>query len=316
VKSLVQEISNKIQESRSAIVMIPAIVFLIIFTTTALVSRDFLNTENLINLPYQFLPLLCVAVGQLFVLLSGNIDLSIGALVSLTSCITSVTMDPALRIVLAVIAGIGVGLINGLNVAYLRINPIIMTLVTNIFVQGIALLIRPMPGGESPAALKYLDNGSFLGIPMSIVVIILVVLIGSIILTRTRFGLHIYAVGGASENAKLYGINTEWVVIRSFILCSMFAVLGGIVLAGRINSGNALVGNPLLIESIVAVALGGTILSGGIGSIAGTVIGSLILLIVKNGMNMAAVSVYLQSIVKSALLLLVVSLQRRKTFGI
>lgn len=317
MKTILETITGKVRNSRRGNIYISVIILLIVFTTISLVSDSFLRMSNFKNYPGQVVIFLCIALGQMFVLLTGNLDLTVGTMVSLTTCIASVeSIAPGLRIVLIISAALAVGIINGVNVAYLGFNPIILTLITSIFIKGIALLIRPKPGGQAPSILNRLSSGSLLGIPSSLIVIVIVILFCVILLRKTRFGIHLYAVGGSPANAKLYGLNTVWITTWSYVLCSLFAALGGMILAGRISAGNALVGDPMLIESIIIVALGGAALSGGIGGVAGTVIGSFLLLIIKNGMNMAAVSVYLQSVVKSVILIIVISLQRRKMFGI
>ena len=289
---------------------------IVIFITVALVSPLFLKAGNLSNLLSQIAPLYPVSVGQMLVILTGQLDLSVGPVISLTTAIVSSSLHPAVSVALALLVGGFIGMLNGLGVAKLRIHPIIMTLSMQITLQGVCYYLRPNPGGTVGAALRSLNSGSLLGIPAPFLVIAGVTLIAYLILYESRYGVHIFAVGGGIENAEMNGINTTWVIVKTFVLCSMFSVISGIVIAARIGSGFAVIGDPFTLDSIIAVALGGTQLVGGIGSLLGTFCGNIILATLANGMNLANLSAYFQMFVKGLLLMVIISFQRRKKFGL
>jgi ribose transport system permease protein len=158
--------------------------------------------------------------------------------------------------------------------------------------------------------------GDIGGVPYSLIWILVWAAIGGWILYRTRFGLHLFALGGNAANAMLNGVKVRRTMVFAYILSALFAAAAGIFLAGRIASGDANVGATYGLDTITAVALGGTQLSGGIGSLAGTIVGTVLMGVIGNGMNLTNVSAFLQTVVKGLLLLAVVCVQRRKEIGL
>lgn len=293
--------------------------FLVLLAVTILVtvsSRLFLSGGNLSNLSTQIAPLLIASIGQTLVILTAGLDISVGAVIGLVTGLV-VLNAPAWEVLpLAIGAAATVGLTNGVGIAYLGVHPIIMTLSTMSFVQGLALIIRPVPGGTVPAWVTTSVTGDVGGVPFSLVWIVAFIAVGAWLLYRTRFGLHLFALGGNAQNAALNGVRTRASTVVAYVLCSLFAAVAGIFLAGRIASGDAYVGANYGLDTITAVALGGTQLSGGIGSLAGTVIGTVLVGIIGNGMNLTDVSAFLQTVIKGLLLLAVVCVQRRKEIGL
>jgi ribose transport system permease protein len=274
------------------------------------------TAQNIINLLNQQSSVMSVTLGQTLVILSGGFDLSVGSVVSLTTAILSLGLPPVVGALLALVAAFGVGLANAVGIVQLRIHPILMTISTMTVVQGAALMIRPIPGGEVPDIFVRYANGTLLGLPLPIYAMVLLVLIASALVNRTRFGLHVYAVGGSAENAELGGVRSAKIIGACYVLCSLFACLGGINLAARIASGDPLVGVAFAIDSVAATALGGTLLSGGMGSIGGSVAGVAVLALLANGLNFWNVSSHFQMLIKGALLVAAVSAHRRSSPGL
>jgi ribose transport system permease protein len=291
---------------------------LLVVAVVALAScfAQFRTLENLGNLLVQATPLLIVALGQTLVVLTGGLDLSVGVMISLATGIISNTESPVAGVALVLLAAVVLGLVNGVGVARFRVHPIIMTLSSSTVLQGIVLIILPTPGGSVSAGIVGAVNGSFGPLPYAVFWIVLAVAAGWFLLHRMRFGLHLYSVGGAADNAALAGVNVPWTVIRSYVLCALFAAVAGIFLAGRISSGDPWVGTSYGLDSIAAVALGGTQLTGGIGGVWGTLCGTLLLGLVGNGMNLVQINPFLLSVVNGGLLLIAVCLRRRKHLGL
>ena len=235
---------------------------------------------------------------------------------SLTTAILSLDLNPAATIPLAFGAAVLVGLCNGVGVTMLRIHPILMTLSSMTVVQGITLLLRPVPGGKVPAVVTDTANAVVAGLPLPIVLTAAAVSVGILVLNRTRFGLHVLAVGASPDNARLGGVNVNRVLLGCYVLASLFAALAGFHLAGRIGSGDPLVGDAFSVDSIAAAALGGTLLAGGLGSIGGTLGGVALLALVANGLNLLDVSPFYQMLIKGALLVAAVCAHRRNEPGL
>lgn len=219
-------------------------------------------------------------------------------------------------IFLAIGIAVIVGAINGASVAILDIHPIIATLSTSTVITGIALTIRPTPGGGVPAWLAASVGYDVAGIPGELLWCMLAMAAALYLLERTKFGLYVFAIGGSAENARLAGINVIRVTIMSYVTCSFFAATAGLFMAVRISSGDALIGLPFTLTAITAVALGGTQFTGGLGGAKGTLLGCMPLAFLSNGMNLLNVSPFLQSILSGLLLLVAVGFSRRKTVRI
>lgn len=286
----------------------------LLFSVIALQSPNFLSLQNLANVNAQITALLIVSLGQLIVALVAGIDLSVGSVLSLTSAIL-VSVDPTLAVPLAILAGIAVGLINGTGIAWFGVHPLVMTLATMTFLQGIAFMVRPVPGGDVPDFLEAMVKFSFVGVPGAFFWCISVILILSVVLKKTRFGLHLFAIGASPESARLNGLSVVGPKIACYVSCSLLAVLAGIFLSARVSTGDPTIGGPLALESVTAIALGGVQMSGGTGSVIGVVFGAISLGLMTNGMNLLGVSPFIRSAVTGLLLVGAIALQRRKVIG-
>lgn len=287
---------------------------IVIFTFISFASPNFLNVQNLSNVNAQIAALLIVALGQMIVAICGGIDLSVGSVLSLTSAII-VSVDPALAVPLALMAGLMVGLVNGVGVTVFAVHPLVMTLASLTFLQGLALLVLPVPGGDVPDYLEAMVDFSFLGLPAAFYWCLVFAAGTAIVLRATRFGLRIFAVGENDENAARNGVNVTFHRISCYVLCSLGGVMAGFFLSARVASADATMGANFGLESVTAIALGGVLLAGGVGSVTGVIAGTVALGLMTNGMNLIGVSPFIRAAATGVLLLAAISLQPRKAIG-
>ena len=307
--------------SRQGLWTLPLLLTAVMVAWLSLNTSQFLQSGNLANLITQAMPRLITAVGQMFVILVGGLDLSIGSVVSFTTAILSLDAPAYLLIPAAFVLAASIGLVNGYCVTRLNVHPIIATLATQYIILGATRILRPVSGGTVPEIVRWSVSGSVFGIPLAFVWGILTLLVAWKLLYGSRFGLHLFAIGGgaasgSTEAARNFGIPARRNILLAYVLCSCFAALAGTFLAGRIVSGDPNVGLLMELDAITAVAIGGTQLSGGIGSLHGTVIGVAVLALLSNGMNLMNVTPFVQTAVKGAILMLVIALQSRKKIGL
>nr|MEC9417216.1 ABC transporter permease [Pseudomonadota bacterium] len=306
---------------RQGLWMLPLLIAIAISIYLGLRTDQFLGSENLFNLIAQAMPLVITAIGQMFVVVVGGLDLSVGSLISFTTAILALDAPGYVTIPAVFLFAVLVGLSNGLVITRLNVHPIIATLAMQYVILGITRILRPVSGGTVPDIVIQSVGGTFLGVPMPVFWGVAVVLVAWKLLHGSRFGLHLFAIGGGVANgtpdaARNFGVPDRRNILLAYVACSCFAALAGVFLAGRIVSGDPNVGLLFELDAITAVAVGGTQLSGGIGSLQGTVIGALVLALLSNGMNLTNVSPFIQTAIKGGLLLLVVGLQTRKKIGL
>lgn len=291
---------------------------LIVFT---LASDRFLTADNLVNVMRQSVYLVLVSLGQMTVLITGGFDLAVGATVALTSVVSALAMaalgtmfpdSPALVIALGALAGFAVaalvGLANGAGVALFGVSPFIMTLgVSSVAAGGSLFLTGGVPVSGLPVEFAELFGfGRWMGIPVPVLVAAVAVAVAWIVMTRTRIGAHLYAVGGNIKAARLSAIDTGRTLIVAYVLCALIAALTGLLLTARVESGEANLGGTLALESIAACVIAGVSLRGGIGRVETVVLGAVFIVLVQNGMNLAQVGSYLQMVLLGGLLILAV----------
>lgn len=286
-----------------------------VFATFA--SPQFRTVYNVFNLLRQAVAFGIVGIGQTVAILSGGIDLSVGSLISLVACLTSGIMigNPTLviPIVLFVLSiGILVGLTNGTLVAYLRVPPFIATLAMSAILQGSVLLYTKKPVGGVTRGFMFFANGQLGPVPFAFVFWVGLLALFLFLLRKTGLGLHIYAVGGNEEIARLSGIPVRRVKLAVYTLSGFLAALTGVFLASRLGIGDPLVGQGFELESITAVLIGGTSLAGGRGGIEGTIAGVLIIALVNNILNLLNVSGFWQWVVKGIVVIGVVAVYKEK----
>lgn len=291
-------------------VALPAFLFLLLLVF----SPTFSGLQNLANVNSQITALLIASLGQAIVAISGGIDLSVGAVMSLASAIL-VTADPVLAVPLVFLMAVAVGLVNGVGVTRFNVHPLLMTLATMTFLQGLALLVSPVPGGTVPGWLRTLAVADLGPVPAATLWSAAAILLAWLLVARSRFGLRIHAVGGDPASAARNGLAVVRLRIACHVLCSLAAAVAGIFLTARVGAGDATMGAPYGLDSVAAIALGGVQLAGGIGSVPGVVCGVLTLGLIANGMNLLGISPFLRAAITGVLLLVAVGLQRREAIG-
>ncbi|WP_217545701.1 substrate-binding domain-containing protein [Streptomyces sp. GbtcB6] len=282
-------------------------------------SGDFLTTDNLLNVGVQAAVTAILAFGATFVIVAAGIDLSVGSVAALSATVlawsaTSHGVPVFLAVVLAVATGIAAGLVNGFLIAYGKLPPFIATLAMLSVGRGLALVIS----GGSPIAFP--DSVSHLGdtlggwLPVPVLVMVLMGLIAAFVLGRTYIGRSMYAIGGNEEAARLSGLRVQKQKLAIYALSGLFAAVAGIVLAARLSSAQPQAANGYELDAIAAVVIGGASLAGGTGKASGTLIGALILAVLRNGLNLLNVSAFWQQVVIGVVIALAVLLDtvRRK----
>lgn len=276
--------------------------------------------SNILNVLRQVSINALIAFGMTFVILTGGIDLSVGSILALTGAVTAGMMasgvDPILAMLLGLFLGAVLGAINGVIIAKGKVAPFIATLATMTIYRGLTLVYtegRPISGLGDSMAFQMLGKGYFLGIPIPVVTMLVSFGILYFILKKTTFGRRVYAVGGNEEASVLSGINADRIKIYVYSLVGALAALASLILTSRLNSAQPTAGQMFELDAIAAVVLGGTSLTGGRGWIVGTLIGALIIGVLNNGLNLIGVSSFFQQVVKGAVILLAVLLDRKKT---
>jgi ribose/xylose/arabinose/galactoside ABC-type transport system permease subunit len=284
--------------------------------TAATSAPRFLSAANIHDLMSAMAVLGIVSVGQTVVILSGGIDLSVGMLMGLVTVLTNGIMngDPALAwpmVSLGLAIGLVVGLANGFLLVLTRIDPLILTFGMLSILTGVIFVYTDRTIGSAPSNFRQIAEGSFGPFPLLFLVMISVALIAWVVLTRTRFGRYVYAIGGSEEHARRAGIPIGRMKVAIYTISGLYAGVAGVGLAARIGSGYTLAGQGFELDSIVAVVLGGTSLAGGRGSVLGTIGSVLFLTIISNGLNLAGISPYAQQVIKGLVVVVAVVLYTR-----
>lgn len=285
-------------------------------------SHVFLTPRNLLNVTQQIAVNGILAIGLTFVIISGGIDLSVGSVLAVggvLSAYLALHMGPVgvpLGILVALAAGALMGGWNGFLITRLGAAPFIATLAWLAIARGGALkFTQAQPIGNLPDAFTRLGGGiggSLIGIPIPVWVMLLLFAGAHLILTRTPFGRHVYAVGGSEEAARLSGVAVNRVKVAVYTLSAALSALGGVLLAARVNSGDPNLGVGFELNAIAAVVLGGTSLAGGRGSIPGTLLGALVIGVLDNGLSLLGVQEFDRQMLSGVALLIAILLDRLK----
>ena len=293
------------------------VLVLAVAVAASMTSEFFFTTLNFSNATGQMIPLTLAAMGQMAAILVGAIDLSVGATARVAALLTAGFInDEPLRIV-PVIFGVLlvaalIGAVNGAMVVRLRFHPLIATLITYNLLSGAALAYTTAPIGGIPSDTVAFMHERFLTLPYPVWIVVTLLIAFGTMLTRTRLGRNAYAVGGDAEVARRAGVNADGVRFRMLVLCSMLAVMAGIVLAFRQGIGDPRVAQGLELDSIVAVVIGGVSIFGGRGSLIGMLGGVVFLNILRNAMNLQGVDPLVQQMVSGALVVVAVALFTRR----
>jgi ribose/xylose/arabinose/galactoside ABC-type transport system permease subunit len=302
-------------------------VVLLLFVLALAVAFGFYESvfwtgTNLENLSRQGAVLTMVAVGSIFPILIGGIDLSVGGQVSMLSIFAvqlSHNMPVPTAFLIIICAGAAIGLVNGLLVTYARISPIIATLGTWQLMVGFTLwYTKGLPVRNFSDAYRALGAENVWFLPAATVLALGVVLTAWLLLKGTRFGRYVYALGGNFEAARLSGVRTKLVTISAYVTCAVFTAMGAITLSSRVGSGLPGLGGGIEIQAIAAVFIGGVAWGGGAGSVWGAFLGVALVTVLANGLDLAAVSSDLQIMITGFLILLAVGInaRRRRVAGV
>ena len=290
-----------------------AFVIVAIVIIMGFASPVFLTSKNIINIIRQISINGIIAVGMTFVILTGGIDLSVGAVVAITSVITGYFLEQGYfwltACLIALLVAIVFGTVNGFMVSYVGFQPFIATLASVTMGGGIALAFsdgKPY-SIKNPHFLK-LGQGYIGSIPIPIIILVVVVTIGIVILKTTTFGRYVFAIGGNKNAAKLSGVRTRRIELMVYVISSLCAAIAGLILSARISSGQPTAGSGYELDAIAATAIGGTSMAGGVGSLTGTVFGFVILGLMTNSMNLLNINSFYQMIAKGLLISLAVFL--------
>lgn len=279
-------------------------------------SDSFFSVSNILNVLRQVSVVAILAVGMTFVILTGGIDLSVGAVMALAGTMSAGLMVhfglPGWVGLLAGIGlGIGLGIFNGLLVAWGRMPAIIVTLATMGIARGIGLIYSGgYPISGLPSWISWFGVGRIGIIPVPVIVTVVIYALAWVLLQRTPFGRHVYALGGNELAAKLSGVKTGRVKLAVYAISGLTSGLAAVILTGRLMSGQPNSGVGFELDAIAAVVLGGTAIAGGRGLILGTLIGAVLLGILSNGLNLMGINPYLQDIIRGFIILLAIYIAR------
>jgi len=314
VRSRRRSLATRIFQSKESAVFLA---LLIIMGVIAFVAPKFLSSSNLFLVSRQISFVAIVAFGELFVILTGGIDLSVGSIMALAGMAAAWAMSSGIAVPEAVLIGLVVGLamgaINGALISYVSIPPFIVTLGMLSLASGLVLgLTKGWPITNIPAGFLPVAQGAFLRLPIPVWIAAGLAVIAHVVLTYTAFGRRTYAIGGNEQATFLSGINVKRIKFALYMLSSLGAAIAGIILVARFNSAQADTGRGWELDAIAAAVIGGTSLAGGAGSILGVVIGACIMGVIKNGLVLMRVSSYWQTAIIGIIIVLAAGLDRLK----
>ncbi|MFF5011241.1 substrate-binding domain-containing protein [Streptomyces phaeochromogenes] len=292
---------------------------IILVIAMSALSGDFLTTDNLLNIGVQAAVTAILAFGVTFVIVSAGIDLSVGSVAALSATVlawsaTSEGVPVWIAVILAIATGIACGLVNGVLISYGKLPPFIATLAMLSVGRGLSLVISQGSPIAFPESVSHLGDTLGGWLPVPVLVMIVMGLITALILGRTYIGRSMYAIGGNEEAARLSGLRVKKQKLVIYALSGLFAAAAGIVLASRLSSAQPQAAQGYELDAIAAVVIGGASLAGGTGKASGTLIGALILAVLRNGLNLLSVSAFWQQVVIGVVIALAVLLDtvRRK----
>lgn len=297
--------------------------FVVIVVILSVTQDGFLSVANLQNVLQSNAPLFLVSIGMTFVVISGGFDLSVGAMMAVSEevlmvLINDVHMNPLLAIIITVlICGIGGALTNGVAIGVLKLNFFVTTLGAMILLQGIVLVASQGNTTSIKSAwLQKLGNNNVGDIPVPVLICAGLLVVAWFVLRLTAYGRSVYAVGGNPEAARLSGIAVPAMLLSLYAISGMCGALAGVVDAARLDAATPTAGSNIALTSAAAVLLGGASLAGGVGKLAGTTIGVLVLALLGNGVDLFGISAYWQDVVTGAVLLIAILLDRAHKSGV
>ncbi|MGR3811904.1 ABC transporter permease [Jiulongibacter sp. NS-SX5] len=293
----------------------------------SILSDKFMTTTNLWNVLRQISVNVCISVGMTLVVLMAGIDLSVGSVLAFSSAVCAGLLKSGLEfqsfdlfvgftvlggVLVALLVGILMGLFNGFVITKFSIPPFVATLAMLTIARGATMLYtKGIPISNLGSGFEFIGSGWLLGIPVPVWISLVVVLVMVFVTKKTTFGRYIYAIGGNEKAAFLSGINVNRVKLWVYGLAGTMAAIGGVLVTSRLNSAQPNAGVSYELDSIAAVVIGGTSLSGGVGTVTGTVIGAAIIGVLNNGLVLLDVSPFWQQVVKGGVILLAVIIDRK-----
>ena len=289
------------------------LVLVILIVLFSILSPNFLSIPNWTNILRQISNLMLLACGQTLVVLTGGIDLSIGAMMGLVSVITAKSLlqiNPCFAIFFGLSVGVIVGFANGCLIGKLKITPFVATLGMMTITSGLAMTLTNGAPIHGLPSSWFLDLGrGFVGpVPIPVIFALAGILVTHVILSFTKFGRYLYAIGGNEEATVLAGVDVNYYKVGTYMFAGLLSAVASILLTSRVITGQPQLGSGMELDSIAAVVIGGTALVGGTGSVGGTVIGVLIIGVLRNGLTLIGVSTFSQGIVIGIMLILAVYL--------
>lgn len=277
----------------------------------SILTPYFLTVSNLLNVTQQTAINAIIAVGMTFVIISAGIDLSVGSILAFAGVVLASALQAGCPIPIAIFIGLTTGglcgTVNGLLITFGKLPPFISTLGMMSVARGAALVYtqgRPI-SGFGPQ-FRILATGEFLFIPLPVIIMIVIYVVSHFVLTRTKFGLYTYAIGGNEEATKLSGVNVLFHKTMVYAFSGLTSGLGAVILTARLNSAQPIAGIMYELDAIAATVIGGSSLMGGEGTLVGTLIGALIMGVLRNGLNLLGVSSFLQQIVIGSVIIIAV----------
>lgn len=297
----------------------PLIGLILFAAVVSAINPRFLTMGNLLNVLRQTSINSVIAIGMTFVILTGGIDLSVGSVLAFTGALCASMLGAGIGAIPAVFLTIGAGFLlgscSGFFVAYARLQPFIVTLVSMTFLRGATLVFtngRPIPVRGSEL-FSSIGGGYILNVPVPIVLMVVLFAAGQYLLSRFRIGRYVYAIGGNEEAARLSGIDTARVKALVYGLSGALAALAGIIVTSRLGSAQPTAGTGYELDAIAAVVLGGTSLAGGFGKVSGTALGVVIMGVLGNALNLLNVTSYYQMMIQAAVILTAVLIDKRRS---
>jgi putative xylitol transport system permease protein len=298
------------------------IAFILLCVALTFLNKYFLTPENITNILLQTSINGILAMGMTLVILTGGIDLSVGSVLAFSSIVaaTFVTGDnpqpPVVALLVGMVVGAILGLVNGCIIAYLKIPPFVATLGMLSVARGLTYAYTGgMPVPNLSETFLNVGEGAVFGVPLPILIFVLIFAILWVVLNHTSYGRTVYAVGGNVKSARTAGIRTRRVTASVYVIAGLLAGLGGLILTARTSSALPQAGVSYELDAIAAVVIGGTSLSGGVGSITGTLLGALIIGTINNGLDLLGVSSAYQQIVKGCIIVVAVLLDYSRHAG-
>ena len=296
----------------------PLIGLILFSAIVAVINPRFLSVANILNVFGQSSINAVIAIGMTFVILTGGIDLSVGSILAFCGAVSAAMLssgiNPVLSLLVALVLGLFFGIVNGVLVSVMKLQAFIVTLVTMTFLRGATLVFtngKPITVNDGGALFENIGGGYLFNIPIPIYITLILFVVGHYILTNTRFGRYTYAIGGNEEATKLSGIKVNNIKIWIYGISGILSALAGIITTSRLFSAQPTAGTGYELDAIAAVVLGGTSLAGGVGKITGTALGAIIIGVLGNALNLLDVSSYYQMMIKAAVILIAVLIDKK-----